>query len=349
MTSLFRTRRILLLGIMTLMLPLAVACAGGDDGDDDPTATVGVSSAVSTPDAVTTPEDTDSAETPDADTTPAMDPAETPDSDTTPDADTSGTPDADTTPDTDTTGTPDDDDGTPSAMGTPDAGTTGTPDADTTGTPGSGDMVEDPFADLGDLQSDVPNFTLDFTGSFENVPDDTGEIFSADVEMLLLQNEPDVYHLSFMSTGDDAVEIEVWSLADATYISESGETPIELPGGVAAELAPANVLVIVPPVETLAVAEEIGQEDVNGRSATHYRVAAEDAAMVLAMGFAPEGTEINDAEGDMDIWIDNELGIVLQMMADVTWINADDTDAAVIIDYVVSDVDETDDIEAPSS
>lgn len=148
-----------------------------------------------------------------------------------------------------------------------------------------------------------------------------------------------------MTTGDDAIDIEVWSLADATYIAESGGTPVELPGSMASEFAPTNLLVIVPPVETLAVAEEVGQEDVNGRSATQYRVEAEDAAVILA----PEGAEINDAEGDMNIWIDDELGIVLQMTADVTWTNADDTDASVVIDYMVSDVGETDDIEAPAS
>ena len=345
MTSLFRTRRLLLFAVMALMLPLLVACAGGGDDDEEPTATVEVSGAESTPDAATTP-DMDSASTPDSEMTPDADMAGTPDSEETPGVDTTSTPDSDETPDADMAGTPDVDmTGTPDAdmAGTPDAGMTGTPSMDST--PGVGGIVEDPFADLGDLQGDVPNFTLDFTGSFENVPDDTGEVFSADLEMMLTQSEPDVYHLSFMTTGDDAIDVEVWSLADATYIAESGDDPVELPGDMASEFAPTNLLVIVPPVETLAVAEEVGQEDVNGRSATHYRVEAEDAAVILA----PEGTEINDAEGDMDIWIDDELGIVLQMRSDVTWTNADDTDAAVTIDYMISDVGETDDIEAPVS
>ncbi|MBA2452289.1 MAG: hypothetical protein H0V47_03915 [Chloroflexia bacterium] len=348
MISMLRTRRLLLFAVMALILPLAVACAGGDDEDATATPDVPSAAVTSDPDPVTTP---------DMDTTPDVD-MTTPGADGTPDSAMTGTPDSDVTPDADTTGTPDSI-GTPDTTGTPDADTTGTPDADMTGTPdadmtgtpsvdstpGVGGTVDDPFAELGDLQADVPNFTLDFTGRFENVPDDTGEIFSADLEMMLMQSEPDIYHLTFMTTGDEAIELEVWSLADATYIAESGGTPVELPGGMAAEFAPANLLVIVPPVEALLVAEEVGQEDVNGRSTTHYRVDAEDAAVILA----PEGTEINDAEGDMDIWIDDELGIVLQMTADVTWTNADDTDAEVTIDYMVSDVGDTDDIEAPSS
>jgi hypothetical protein len=324
---------------MALMLPLAVACAGGSDEDDEeaPTATVEVSGAESTPDTAMTP-DMDPASTPDSEMTPDGDIIVTPDAEETPGADKTGTPDSEETPDADAIGTPDAD-----MTGTPDADMTGTPDTDST--PGVGGMVDDPFADLGDLQGDVPNFTLDFTANFENVPDDTGEIFSADIDMMLAQSEPDIYHLSFMTTGDEAIEIEVWSLAEATYIAESGGEPVELPGGMASEFAPTNLLVIVPPVETLAVAEEVGQEDVNGRSATQYRVEAEDAALILA----PEGSEINDPEGEMNIWIDDELGIVLQMTSDVTWTNADDTDAAVTLDYMVSDVGETDDIEAPSS
>lgn len=345
MAPLFRTRRFLLFAVMALMLPLLVACAGGDD-EEDPTATAEApsSAATSDSDSATTPEmdmttpeaegtlDTDTSETPDADMT------STPDSDETPAASGAGTPDSDETPDADTTGTPDSD-----MASTPDADMTGTPDADST--PGAGGIVDDPFADLGDLQGDVPNFTLDFTGNFENVPDDTGAIFTADLDMMLMQSEPDIYHLNFMTTGDDAIEIEVWSLADATYIAESGGAPVELPAGMASELAPTELLVVVPPVEALAVAEEVGQEDVNGRSATHYRVAAEDAAVILA----PEGAEINDPEGEMDIWLDDEFGIVVQMTSDVTWTNADDTEAAVTIDYMVSDIGETDDIEAPSS
>lgn len=337
MTSLFRTRRFLLLAAMTLILPLAVACSGGDD-DDDPTATTESSSAVSTSadttDAVST-EETDATATSEPDSTPDTGMDATAESDATPaDDEESATPDADSTPEADMAGTPETD-------STPDTTTSETPDS----APGSGDMVDDPFAELGDLQTDVPNFTLDFTGSFENVPDDTGETFSADLEMMLMQSEMDIYHLSFMTTGDDAIEIEVWSLADSTVISESGEAPVELPAGFANEFAPADVLVIVPPVETLAAAEEVGPDEVDGRDATHYRVDPEAAALLLAA----EGSEIEDPQGDMDIWLDDELGIVVQMTADVTWTNADDTEAAVVIDYAVSDIDETDEVEAPAS
>lgn len=335
MTSLFRTRRLLLLAAMALVLPLAVACSGGGD-DDDPTATTEAPGAVATSADATTQDSDTTATTAESDSTPDTDTADTPETDTTPDTDAAGTPDADSTPDSDG-------DSTPDTGETPDPASMETPDADTT--PGSGGMVDDPFADVADVQTDVPNFTLDFTGTFENVPDDTGEIFSADLDMLLTQSEPDVYHLSFMTTGDDAIEIEVWSLPDATFIAESGAAPVELPGGFASEFAPSNVLVIVPPVDTLAAAEEVGPDEINGRDATHYRVDAEAAALILAT----QGVEINDPEGEMEIWLDDELGFMLQMIADVTWTNDDDTEAAVTIDYSVSDVGETDDVEAPTS
>lgn len=327
---------------MALVLPLAAACTSGDGEDDADdvvdTAATEVTDVAETPDVDISETGDDETPTAESDTTPETEMTSTPESEETPDADMTGTPESDETPDADMTGTPDTD-----MDSTPDTDATGTPDVDST--PGTGDMVDDPFEDVGELQSDVPNFTLDFTGSFENVPDDTGEIFSADIDMMLMQSEPDIYQLSFTTTGDDAVELEVWSLADSTFIAESGGMPVELPAGIASEFAPTNALVVVPPVATLAVAEEVGADEVDGRDATQYRVEAEDAAVILA----PQGAEINDPEGEMEIWIDDELGVVLQMVADVTWTNEDDTEAMVVIDYTVSDVGETDDIEAPDA
>ena len=342
MSSLSRTKRLLLFVALVLMLPLLAACAGDDE--DDATSTSD-SPAV---EVTTAPESTPDAE---ADTTPDMD--ITPDTDTTPDMDT--TPDTDMTPETDMTpdadmtpesaGTPDmdstpDADTTPDTDATPDTATT--PDSDST--PGTG--MTGPFGELDDLTADVPNFSLEFMAQFENVPDDTGSLFSADLDMMLAQSEPDVYHLQLTTTGDEALDVEVWSLPDATYLSESGDSAVELPAGLASEFAPTEALTVMPPVELLQNAEEVGEDEVNGRTATEYRVDAEDALMILmAQG---QDVNVSNPEGEMNIWVDEELNVVIQMTADVTFEHEDGEEGSIVIDYMVTDIDETEDIEAPS-
>lgn len=347
MSSLIRTRRLLIFAALVLVASLLAACVGNDDDVDvaetpDPPAAATTPDTDPTPDADPTP---DTAGTPDTDTTPDTD--MTPDIDTTPDMD--ATPDVDTTPDAagtpdmtpDTAATPDT---TPDTAATPDVATT----PDTAATPeGTPDVGEGPFTELAELAADVPNFTLEFTGRFENVPDDTGDIFSADLEMMLAQSEPDVYHIRLVSTGDEDLQIEVWALTTATYISESGSAPVELPAGLAAEFAPAEMLMILPPVELLQTAEEVGEDEVDGRTATEYRVDAQQAVLVLVA----EGEDVNvsNPQGEMNIWVDDELGIIVQMTADITFDNEDGTEGSIVIDYLVSDIGETDDIEAPTS
>lgn len=336
MISLFRSRRWLLLAMVALILPLAVACSGGDDEDDaDTEPTASAPGSATTPDIETTPS-ADEMTTPDADATE--------EGDSTPDAGMTGTPDSamDETPDTGMTGTPDAD-----SAETPDADMSGTPDADVAGTPDAGAGVGGAMTDIDKLQADVPNFTLHFNGDFENVPDpEGGTMTSGKIDTTLEQSEPGVYHLAFQNEGEQAVNAEIWSLGDRSFISQNGSTPVEVPGGIDDQVSPSSMLMVLPPIESLDMAEEVGQEDVSGRSATHYRLNAEQAAQMLA----GEGATVSDADGELDIWIDEDLGFLLQVTGEnVTWTNEDGTSAAVTIDYMVSDIGETPDVEAPSS
>jgi hypothetical protein len=336
-SSLTRTRRLVLFAALVLMVPLLAACTG--NGDDDATSTPDSPAAATTPDTGTTPDVEDTPDdvegTPDTETSP--DTATTPEMGTTPDTDmttdATGTPEVDTTPDAT---------GTPEVDMSPDA--TGTPDTMTT--PATG-MTDSPFEDLGDLAADVPNFTLEFNGQFVNVPDDTGDTYSTEFEMMLAQSEPDVYHLRLVTTGDEEVQVEVWSLSTATYLSEDGSDPIELPAGLAGEFSPAEALMVMPPVDLIQNADEVGEDEINGRTATGYRVDAEDAVMILVA----QGQDVtaSNPQGEMTIWIDEELGIILQMEADVTFENEDGTEGSILIEHVVTDIGDTNDIEAPAN
>lgn len=339
MSSLSHTRRILLFAMLVLLVPLLAAC--GDDEDDNGDANGDAGDVVATATVEEATEDTESDVTPESETTPTaeatadMDTTSTAEADTTPESDmtpeTDGTETADGTAPADSDSTPEATaDTTPDAMSTPDG--TGTPDTDA------------PMGEIGELTTEVSNFTLNFNGDFDNVPDDTGAYFTATMEMFLQQTSQDIYHLRFVTTGDEAAELEMWSLEDATYIAESGGEPIPLPPGTAGQVAPTDTLMIVPPIGTLENAEEVGEEEVDGRTATHYSVAPEDAATILVS----QNVEVSNPEGEMDVWIDEELDIVLRMTSNVTFENADGSEGAVQIDYEVTDIDATEEIEAPS-
>lgn len=343
---------ITLLAALVLIVPLLAACA---DDEEDPTATsevVATTEPTTGSDDATTPETEATTEdgtgTPDADSTP--DGTGTPDTGMTPD--TTGTPDADSTPDG--TGTPDAD-STPDGTGTPDTGmtpeTTGTPDTgstpDTTGTPDDS-TGQGMFGDITGIADEVENFTLDLTTNVENLPDGMGVVNSANATVMLAQSEPDVYHLTMDATGDQPFQLEIWSLPDAIYIAEDGDEPIQLPPEMATLYTPAEVLLmVVPPVELLETAEAAGQEDVDGRTATRYDVDAETAMVMMAS--QGQMTGVSNPEGEMQIWVDEELGVVIQMMTDLTFDNEDGTEGSIMIDLQVTDIDETSDIESPST
>lgn len=346
MSSLSQTRRLLLMAMIVLLVPLLAACGNDDDDNGD--------ASDDAADVVATATVADVTDNDDADPTPET--GTTPESEATAEADTTATT-ADTTPETDmtpdATGTVDD---TNSTDGTATADTDSTPDATMDSTPdttpdaastpdGMGTPDTDgPMGGISDLTAEVSNFTLNFTGDFENVPDDTGAFFTAGMEMFLEQTDQETYHLRFVTTGDEAAELEMWSLEDATYIAEAGGEPIPLPAGTAGQVAPTEALMVVPPVETLENAEEVGEDEVDGRTATHYRVDPEEAATILVS----QNVEISNPQGDMDIWIDEELEIVLRMTADITFENTDGSEGAVQTDYEVTSIDETEEIEAPS-
>lgn len=357
---------ITLLAALVLIVPLLAACA---DDEDDPTATseevVATIEPTTGSDDATTPETepttADGTGTPDADST-ADTGTTTPDTTGTPDG--TGTPDADGTPDG--TGTPDAD-GTPDGTGTPDADSTpdgtGTPDADmtpdTTGTPDTGSTPETTgtpddstgqgmFGDVTQIADEVDNFTLDLTTNVSNLPDGMGVVNSADATVALAQSEPQVYHLMMDASGDQPFQLEIWSLPDAVYIAEDGDDPIQLPPEMATLYTPGEVLMmVVPPVELLQTADEAGQEEIDGRTATRYDVDAETAmAMLMAQG---QMSGVTNPQGEMQIWVDEELDVVIQMMVDITFENEDGTEGSIMIDLQVTDIDETTDIESPSA
>jgi hypothetical protein len=335
---------------LVLVLALIAACGSDDDADEtlipdvDTTATDGA--------GVEGTAEADSTGTSDADTTGTadMDVTGTADTDVTgtADADTTGTADADVTgtADEDGTGTADadvtgtaDDDVTETAdadvTGTADTDVTGTAEADETGTPDA----DDPLANLGDV-SELENYTLTAEGTF----DFTGA-GAQEFVMNVQQASPENYHFTVEIQSADP--IEVWVVDDTLYV-QAGDTGIQelpfVPDDVTSQFSPSFYLNALQDTEVLQNAQLEDEEEIDGRETTRYTMTAEDWAAAAAEG----GVEPEDVSGTgAEFWVDNEENVIIRAEIDTSW-TVDDEDFEQTVTWDVTDIGETDEVEAPS-
>lgn len=333
-----------------LVLTLAVACGSGDE--DDATATASGSGATS--EATGTSDDADDMTTGTAEDGMTTGTAEDDATGTADDDMTTGTAEEDdatgTADDDTTTGTAEEDDATGTAD---DDTTTGTAEDDATGTAGD-DMTtgtaddsgavdpDDPFANLGDV-TELENYTLSATGTF-NFTASGPQDFTMEVQQSALDN----YH--FTVDIADLTTMAVWVVTDAMYVQVDGGATEELPFSqeeAMGQFNPGFYLTQVQQGELFSTAELVEEEEINGRATTHYTFTAEqwaEAAMA-------QGIEVEEVSGEGgDIWVDNELNVIVRADIDVNW-----TDAASggsfeqVLTWEVSAIDETDPVEPPSS
>jgi hypothetical protein len=110
-----------------------------------------------------------------------------------------------------------------------------------------------------------------------------------------------------------------------------------------AAFSPALYLQPIQEDQGLRFADEIGQETVNGREATHYRLDAED----YAQGMAETGEQITNVTGEGDIWVDNELNILLRAELDIALTDATGTDVETSATWEVTEIGTTQEMSAP--
>lgn len=305
---------------VVLLLVILAACGGGEDnatgttGRSATTATTGTSGATTpttgTDDATSTTDSGAGATTTTADT----------------DESTSTTDTA-----TEPTATAADDEPTP----TEDAGSAATPSDDS-----------DPLTDYAPLDPNVlPNFTI--TQELEYLGfDETGG--GGTIALLIEQNDIDNYHTKIDTEfGDTIVQnTEVWRVGDTVYNSLNGVVT-EMPAGQGADIfGPAQFLNQLPGIGEDMGAQKVGEEEVSGRETTHYRANAEQllAQMAEDSEFLQGAT---NAEGDADVWIDNEHKIMIKAEWDITWTNVDGTDGLMKVQYLVNGIDSTDEVSPP--
>jgi hypothetical protein len=209
---------------------------------------------------------------------------------------------------------------------------TPTPTATPTATPIP--IVDAPFANAPTLDSVLENYTVTYNGEFEN-PDGSIESIAIFVE----QSNPTHYHLKV------GTDVEIWFIEAATYFRNPADGSVFLiPSAVDPGLvSPAAYLIQVPNPEKVPQALSVGTEDVGGRPATHYSVTADQ---IDKFGLVDDQT-VNDPEGDVDIWVDQELGFISQMKMDVDWTDETGTRQSAVLDLLISNVGSTAEIVAP--
>lgn len=173
-----------------------------------------------------------------------------------------------------------------------------------------------PKAPLGEIAPLDPvvivNFSLAAQIELRGVPNQSD--FS--MTLAIQQSAPDHYYLR--STSGSSV-LESWLVDGTTYLTQADGGVAPLPAGSDTALfSPALLVQTIPVITGETLGTRLGNETVGGRDATRYRVDGEDLFQTAT--WLPGDTAI-DIDGQVDVWIDSELRIVLRQESDVTWGN----------------------------
>jgi hypothetical protein len=237
---------------------------------------------------------------------------------------------------------------TPEVTSTPEATATNTPSPTpepptptptTTPTPTATPLptVQAPFDTVRPVGEALTNFTLDYSARFDGADDEDGT-----VDLRIEQARPDSYHLQVATPGQ---QTEAWRVNEVIYVLGPGGVVVELPALVDQNLyAPASFLALAPDLGMIESATVLGENaDVADRSTTHYQI---DPAAATA--FRPSQSQVgDDVEGTFEVWVDNELDIVIQMTVDVEWSGSAGATQSIGIDYMVTAIDSTPEAQPP--
>ncbi|MBA2452549.1 MAG: hypothetical protein H0V47_05225 [Chloroflexia bacterium] len=197
--------------------------------------------------------------------------------------------------------------------------------------------VQTPFDTTRPVGEALTNFTLDYSARFDGAEGEDGA-----VDLRIAQASPDSYHLQVATLGQ---QTEAWRVNEIIYVLGPGGAVVELPGVVDQNLyAPASFLALAPDPAMIELATVLGENvDVAGRSTTHYEI---DPA--AASAYRPSQSEVgDDVEGTFEVWVDNELDIVIQLNVDVNWTGGVGETQAIGIDYLVTGIDSTPEAQPP--
>jgi hypothetical protein len=219
---------------------------------------------------------------------------------------------------------------TPTSTATPSPTATSTPTPTPTPTPLP--VIQQPFAELRQPDAVLENFTVSYRGEFE-----TTQAGMENVEIFIEQSSPSRYHLR---SGSD---VEIWVIDGATYFRNPDGSVFQIQSAVDPVLvSPAAYLIQIPNPTNVTEAAEAGEEDVQGRPATRYQIEVE---RLPEFGLA-EGA-VENPDGEIDVWVDQERGFVSKMLVDVEWENETGERQSAQIELIVSAVGSTPEVQTP--
>ena len=186
--------------------------------------------------------------------------------------------------------------------------------------------------------SGLPNYTLTTDIELRGVPGQSDFTMS----LLIIQAAPDHYYLRSTSGNSG---LESWLVDGTTYLTQADGSVAALPADSDTALFSPSLLVqTVPRISSDTLAVNVGPEDVNGRQTTHKRVDGKD---LLANANWLPGDGASNIEGQVDIWIDNETGIILRRESNVRWQNPDGSGGVLIERHDVTNISTTERVTAP--
>lgn len=316
--------------LCVMLLLVSAACGSGDDDDDADSAT-----STATTESASSASDSTPTESDDSEATPTEE-----DSAATATATEEEQEDAPTaTTQAQATATEQEDEQAVATATTGSDGSTATEPAGVT-TPatdgGTGDIPEIETLD----PELLPNFslTMNFEAANLSGPPQTT------LRMQMEQSAIDNYHLNMETDGE---VLEFWTIGEQSWTSIAGEV-IESPTGPL--FSPADILTTGELIPEGLEAQEDGSEEVNGRQTTRWVIDGADYVEYMNDEGSIDGTstvEMTDGTGEVVVWIDDELNIMIKAEGDVAWANSDDTDGSLIYDYEIHDIGSTAEIVAP--
>lgn len=195
--------------------------------------------------------------------------------------------------------------------------------------------VDDPAKDSLPVDQVTSNFTLHYNVQF------TGGESETAIELAVAQHDADSYHIRVQNTGQ---QTEAWRVGETTWVAGPNGAIVELPGLVDPNLyAPSSFLFLIPDLRESGSATVIDENaEVEGRSATRYEV---DPS--VADRFWPQqGNPPGDAEGTFEIWIDNELNLIVRAEADIEWPSGSNS-PRMEMSYLITQIDSTPEVQPP--
>lgn len=213
---------------------------------------------------------------------------------------------------------------------------TATPTNTPTPSPTPLPTVDDPAKDSRPVDQVTANFTLYYHVEFTGTDADTN------IELAVEQHDADSYHIRVQNSGQ---QTEAWRVGETTWVAGPNGQIVELPGLVDPNLyAPSSFLFLIPDLHETGVATVVDEDDeVEGRAATRYEIDPSAANRYWPQQSSPPG----DAEGTFEIWVDNELNLIVRAQADIEWPSGSNN-PRMVMSYLVSRIDATPEVQPPA-